>query len=84
MKIKKAVSGLLALSIAVGSMYVVSAKDQYVTRGQVADMLLVAADDYNPNVKKEDIIQGYDESLITERPDFNIIVNNSFAKQAVK
>ena len=46
MKIKKVVSGLLALSIAVGSMYVVSAKDQYVTRGQVADMLLVAADDY--------------------------------------
>lgn len=34
MKIKKVVSGLLALSIAVGSMYVVSAKDQYVTRGQ--------------------------------------------------
>ena len=31
MKIKKVVSGLLALSIAVGSMYVVSAKDQYVT-----------------------------------------------------
>lgn len=31
-----------------------------------------------------DIIQGYDESLITERPDFNIIVNNSFAKQAIK
>ena len=57
MKIKKVVSGLLALSIAVGSMYVVSAKDQYVTRGQVADMLLIAADDYNPNVKKEDIIQ---------------------------
>ena len=28
MKIKKVVSGLLALSIAVGSMYVVSAKDQ--------------------------------------------------------
>lgn len=34
--------------------------------------------------KLMDIIQGYDESLITERPDFNIIVNNSFAKQAVK
>ena len=30
--------------------------------------------------KLMDIIQGYDESLITERPDFNIIVNNSFAK----
>ena len=34
--------------------------------------------------KLMDIIQGYDESLITERHDFNIIVNNSFAKQAVK
>lgn len=34
--------------------------------------------------KLMDIIQGYDESLITERPDFNIIVNNSFAKQAIK
>lgn len=34
--------------------------------------------------KLMDIIQGYDESLITERPNFNIIVNNSFAKQAVK
>mgnify|MGYP000360322330 CR=1 FL=1 len=66
MKIKKVVSGLLALSIAVGSMYVVSAKDQYVTRGQVADMLLVAADDYNPNVKKEDIIQGYEDGELHE------------------
>lgn len=34
--------------------------------------------------KLMDIIQGYDESLITERPDFNIIVNNSFVKQAIK
>lgn len=34
--------------------------------------------------KLMDIIQGYDESLITERPDFNIIVNNLFAKQAIK
>lgn len=34
--------------------------------------------------KLMDIIQGYDESLINERPDFNIIVNNSFAKQAIK
>ena len=70
MKIKKAVSGLLALSIAVGSMYVVSAKDQYVTRGQVADMLLVAADDYNPNVKKEDIIKGYEDGELHE--DWNV------------
>ena len=31
-----------------------------------------------------DIIQGYDSSLITERPDFNTIVNNTFAKEAIK
>ena len=34
--------------------------------------------------KLMDIIQGYDSSLITERPDFNTIVNNTFAKEAVK
>lgn len=31
-----------------------------------------------------DIIQGYDESLIPQRPDFNIIVNNTFANKAIK
>ena len=31
-----------------------------------------------------DIIQGYDDSLIKERPDFNIIVNNTFANEAIK
>jgi NitT/TauT family transport system substrate-binding protein len=31
-----------------------------------------------------DIIQGYDSSLIKERPDLNIIVNNNFAKEAIK
>ena len=31
-----------------------------------------------------DIIQGYDSSLIKERPDFNIIVNNKFAEEAAK
>lgn len=44
----------------------------------------------NPEVSEEglnklmDIIQGYDKSLITERPDFNTIVNNTFAKEAMK
>lgn len=31
-----------------------------------------------------DIIQGYDDSLIKERPDFNIIVNNTFVNEAIK
>lgn len=34
--------------------------------------------------KLMDIIQGYDKSLIKERPDFNTIVNNTFAKEAIK
>lgn len=44
----------------------------------------------NPEVSEEglnklmDIIQGYDSNLITERPEFDIIVNNTFAKEAVK
>lgn len=70
MKFKKIVSGLIALLLSVSSIYVVSAKDQYVTRGQVADMLLIAADDYNPNGKKEDIIQGYEDGELHE--DWNV------------
>ena len=31
-----------------------------------------------------DIIQGYDSSLIQTRPDFNTIVNNDFANEAIK
>lgn len=33
--------------------------------------------------KLMDIIQGYDSSLIETRPDFNTIVNNKFAEEAV-
>lgn len=35
------------------------ASDMYATRGEVADMLLSAADDYNKDVKRSDIIKGY-------------------------
>lgn len=44
----------------------------------------------NPTVSEEglnklmDIIQGYDSKLIPSRPEFNTIVNNSFANEAVK
>lgn len=34
--------------------------------------------------KLMDIIQGYDSTLIKERPDFNTIVNNEFATKATK
>ncbi|MGN0145024.1 MAG: ABC transporter substrate-binding protein, partial [Clostridium sp.] len=45
---------------------------------------------HTPVIKEEelnrlvDIIQDYDSSLITERPDFNKIVDNSYAENAVK
>lgn len=36
------------------------------TRGEVAQMLLQAADDYNPNVQKTDIIKGYEDGQLHE------------------
>ena len=46
------------------------ASDMYATRGEVADMLLNAADDYNKDVKRSDIIQGYEGGELHE--DWNI------------
>ncbi|SFC58091.1 ABC transporter substrate-binding protein [Clostridium uliginosum] len=45
---------------------------------------------HDPSIKTEDldrlidIIQGYNQSLIPTKPDFNKIVNNSFAEKSVK
>lgn len=36
------------------------------TRGEVVDYLLDAADDYNPNLTKEDLIQGYGNGKLLE------------------
>ncbi len=38
----------------------ISAKPEYLTRQEVRDILIAAADDYNPGVKAEDILQGDD------------------------
>lgn len=38
----------------------------FATRGEVVKMLLTAADDYNPNVQKSDIIKGYEDGLLHE------------------
>lgn len=60
---------------------IVKVIDNYKNIEEYSETPEVSEDGLN---KLMDIIQGYDESLITERPDFNIIVNNSFAKQAIK
>lgn len=64
---KKAISALLAvmmLSAAIPS--ALAAEPAYATRGKVADMLVSAADDYNPGVKKTDIIKGYADGKLHE------------------
>lgn len=38
----------------------------YATRGEIVQMLLLAADDYNPNVQKTDIIKGYGDGNLHE------------------
>ncbi len=39
---------------------------EVITRGEVCDMLITAADDYNPDVKKEDILKGYGNGDLEE------------------
>lgn len=41
-------------------------EDRTATRGEVVEMLLAAADDYNPGVTKEDIIRGYEDGDLRE------------------
>ena len=41
-------------------------EDRAATRGEVVEMLLAAADDYNPGVTKEDIIRGYEDGDLRE------------------
>ncbi len=42
------------------------AQEAFISRGEVADMLLSAADDYNENVGRSDIIKGYDDGNLHE------------------
>lgn len=49
-------AGLTAAMLFTNSVF---ASDMYATRGETADMLLSAADDYNKDVKRSDIIKGY-------------------------
>ena len=57
MKNNKIISiGLIVAALCTNTAF---ADDIYATRGEVANMLLNAADDYNPNVRYSDIIKGY-------------------------
>ncbi len=65
----------------------VSAED-YINRGQVADMLLMAADDYNAGVERGDIIKGYEDGLLHEersvtRAEALVMLSRAFGKLPV-
>ncbi len=47
-----------------------AAAQEYINRGQVADMLLAAADYYNPTLQRSDIIKGYEDGQLHE--DWNV------------
>ena len=64
---RKIISLALASAMILGAMPVmVSAEDDYATRGEVCEMLLTAADDYNPGVVKTDILKGYEDGELHE------------------
>lgn len=71
MKTKKLLTGILALTMLATIHIPAFASDMYATRGEVADMLLIAADDYNPSVQRSDIIQGYDDGELHEDRNIN-------------
>lgn len=66
MKLKNISSILLAVALLTSGFSSVLAQNDYATRGEVAQMLIEAADDYNPNVQKTDIIKGYEDGLLHE------------------
>lgn len=64
MKLKRLITTILTAAMLLG--HTVFASDMYATRGEIADMLLNAADDYNISVQRSDIIKGYDDGDLHE------------------
>ncbi len=82
---KRKIAALLAVAFVMTAMPLasVSAQSGYATRGEVVQILLEAADDYNPQVQKTDIIKGYgdgdlhEEQFVT-RAEALIMLNRAF------
>lgn len=60
MKIKRIIAAFITAALLITN--TAFAADDGLTRGEAADMLLAAADDYNPGVQRSDVIMGYDDS----------------------
>lgn len=66
---KRGIALLLTLTLVLGAVPVTATEEAPVTRGNVADILLIAADDYRLDLKRTDILKGYpDGDLAEEHP----------------
>lgn len=72
---KKLAAVILSSSILLSTLPagLAQAAEPNVTRGEVVNYLLKAADDYNPGVKKEDILKGYGKGDAKEDQDVSRI-----------
>ncbi|MGN1059698.1 MAG: M13-type metalloendopeptidase, partial [Clostridia bacterium] len=68
MKLKKMIALLLAvpMTISAAPFSCMAAEEDCATRGEVVQMLITAADDYNSQVQKTDIIKGYGDGNLHE------------------
>ena len=65
MKVKRLIAIFVAICIFCTAQ-LTFAKNEYMSRGEVADYLLRAADDYNRGLVRSDIIKGYDDGNLYE------------------
>lgn len=68
---------------ALPNMVLAEGTETYATRGQVAEMLLGAADDYTPNLQKSSIVKGYEDGSVKEdqyitRAESFVMVSRAF------
>lgn len=63
---KKFVSVLLALAMTFSMATFTAYGEDYLTRGQVCSMVMSAADDYNPDVTKSDVMRGGTDGDLAE------------------
>ena len=76
---------LLAALLLAGTVPPTLAEPVYATRGQVADMLVAAADDYNSGVQRTDVIKGYGNGDLKEdgavtRAEALVMLSRAFGK----
>lgn len=57
---------VIAMILSAMPMAFAAEEGKYATRGEVCEMLLAAADDYNPGVRKTDILKGYADGELHE------------------